>query len=72
MLKSAVGRGEALAVLERLAGLWLRKEGSAAQGFALQKCLVKGWAKDTNFPVFFGRGGKADDAASGVSGVFFP
>lgn len=72
MLKSAVGRGEALAVLERLAGLWLRKEGSAAQGFALQKCLVKGWAKDTSFPVFFGREGKADDAASGVSGVFFP
>lgn len=38
----------------------------------MQKCLTKGWAKDTNFPVFFGGGGKADDAVSGVSGVLFP
>lgn len=49
MLKSAVGRGEALAALERPVGLWLRKEDSAAQEFALQKCLTKGWAKDTIF-----------------------
>lgn len=49
MLKSAVGRGEAFAVLERLASLWLWMEDSAAQEFALQKCLTKAWAKTQIF-----------------------
>lgn len=49
MLKSAVGREEVLAALERPVGLWLWKEDSAAQEFALQKCLTEGWAKDTVF-----------------------
>lgn len=68
MLKSAMRREEAFTVPERLPGLWLQVQNSAAQEFALQK--YKRVGKRHIFPVFFGRSGRADDAVSGVSGVF--
>lgn len=45
---------------------------SSCSGVCFAEVPNQSVGKDTNIPVFFGRGGKVDDVVSGVSGVFFP